>query len=68
MWILMNFTFQGEIWTPGANARRDCIYSNITFIEAQNSIQVLASMVEKAYGLPSKHEDSTVAINLVNAQ
>ncbi len=44
------------------------IYNNTTFIEARNNIETLVSMVEMAYGLPFKHEDSTVAINLVDAQ
>ena len=34
---------------------------NTTFIEARNNIETLVSMVEMAYGLPYKHEDSTVA-------
>ena len=44
------------------------IYNNVTLIEARNNIETLVSMVEMAYDLPCKHEDSTVAINLVNAQ
>ncbi len=44
------------------------IDNNITFIEAHNNIETLISMVEMAYGLPYKHEDSNVAINLVDAQ
>ncbi len=44
------------------------IYNNATFVEARNNIETLVSMVEMAYGLPHKHEDSTVAINLVDAQ
>ncbi len=38
------------------------IYNNVTFIEARNNIKTLVSMVEMAYGLPYKHEDSAVAI------
>jgi hypothetical protein len=44
------------------------IYNNATSIEIRNNIEILVSMVEMAYGLPYKHEDSTVAINIVNAQ
>ena len=44
------------------------IYNNATFIEIRNNIEILVSMVEMAHGLPYKHEDSTVAINLVDAQ
>jgi hypothetical protein len=46
------------------------IYNSTTFIEARNNIETLVSimMVEMAYGLPYQHEDSTVAINLVDAQ
>ncbi len=44
------------------------MYNNTTFIEAHNNIETLVSMVEMAYGLPYKHEDSTVAINLVDTQ
>ena len=44
------------------------IYNSTTFIEARNNIETLVSMVEMAYGLPYKLEDSTVAINLVKAQ
>ena len=44
------------------------IYNNSTFIEDRNNIEILTSMVEMAYGLPYKHEDSTVAINIVDAQ
>ncbi len=44
------------------------IYKNTTFIEAHNNIETLVSMIELAYGLSYKHEDSTVAINLVDAQ
>ena len=44
------------------------IYSNTTFIDTRNNIEALVSMVEMAYGLPCKHEDSTVAINIVDAQ
>ena len=44
------------------------IYNNTTFIESRNNIEILVSMVEMAHGLPYKHEDSTVAINLVDAQ
>ena len=44
------------------------IYNNATFIESRNNIEILVSMVEMAHGLPYKHEDSTVAINLVDAQ
>jgi hypothetical protein len=44
------------------------INNNATFIEAHNNIETLVSMVEMAYGLPYKHEDTTVAINLVDAQ
>ncbi len=44
------------------------IYNNATFIEAHNNIETLVSMVEMACRLPYKHEDSTVAINLVDAQ
>ncbi len=43
------------------------IYNNATFIEARNNIETLVSMVEMAYDLPYKHEDSTVAVNLVDA-
>ncbi len=43
------------------------IYNNVTFIEAHNNIETLVSMVEMAYVLPYKHEDSTVAINIVDA-
>ena len=38
------------------------------YIDARNDIEILISMVEMAYGLPYKHEDSTVAINIVDAQ
>ncbi len=41
------------------------IYNNATFIEARNNIETLVSMVEMAYDLPYKHEDSTITINLV---
>jgi len=44
------------------------IYNSTTFIKARNNIETLVSMVEMAYGLPYQHEDSTVAINLVDAQ
>ncbi len=44
------------------------IYNNATFIEARNNIETLVSMVEMAYGLPYKNEDSTLAINLGDAQ
>ncbi len=44
------------------------IYSNATFVDAWNSIEILFSMVETAYGLPYKYEDFTVAINLDDAQ
>ncbi len=44
------------------------IYNNATFIEAHNNIETLVSMVEMACGLPYKHEDTTVAINLVDAR
>ena len=46
------------------------IYNSATFIEARNrdNREALVSMVEMAYGLPYQHEDSTVAINLVDAQ
>ena len=44
------------------------IYNNTPFIEACNNIETLVSMVEMAYGLPYKHEDPTVSINLVDAQ
>ena len=44
------------------------IYNSTTFIEARNNIETLVSMVEMAYGLPYQHEDSTVAIKLVDAQ
>ncbi len=44
------------------------IYNSTTFIDARNNIETLVSMVEMAYGLPYQHEDSTVAINLVDAQ
>ncbi len=44
------------------------IYNTTTLIEARNNIETLVSMVEMAYGQPHKHEDSTVAINLVDAQ
>ncbi len=46
------------------------IYNSATFIDASNNIETLVSMVEMAYGLlvPNQHEDSTVAINLVEAQ
>jgi hypothetical protein len=40
----------------------------MTFIEALNNVEILVSMVEMAYGLPYKHEDSMVTINLVDAQ
>ena len=41
--------------------------NNATFIEMRNNIETLVSMVEMANGLPYKHEDSTVAINIVDA-
>ena len=44
------------------------INNNATFIDTQNNIEILVSMVEMAYGLPYKHEDSTVAITIVDAQ
>ena len=44
------------------------IYNTATFIESQNNIETLVSMIELAFGLPYKHEDSTVAINIVDAQ
>jgi hypothetical protein len=44
------------------------VSNNVTFIYAKNNIETLVSMIEMAYGLPCKHEDSTVAINLVDAQ
>ena len=44
------------------------IYNNATFIEIRNNVEILVSMVEMAYGLPYRHEDSTVAINIVDAQ
>ena len=44
------------------------IYNNATFIDAQNIIELLVSMVEMAYDLPYKHEDFTITINLVDAQ
>jgi hypothetical protein len=44
------------------------IYNNATFIEARNNTKTLVSMIEMAYGLTYKHEDSKVAINLVDAQ
>jgi hypothetical protein len=44
------------------------IYNSATFIDASNNIETLVSMVEMAYGLPYQHEDSMVAINLVDAQ
>ncbi len=44
------------------------MYNNTTFIEACNNIETLVSLVEMAYGLPYKHEDSTVAVNLVDFQ
>ena len=44
------------------------IYNNATFIDARNNIEILVSMVQMAYGLPYKHEDFTVSINLVHAQ
>ena len=37
------------------------IYNNSTFIEIRNNIEILVSMREMAYGLPYKHEDSTIA-------
>ncbi len=37
-------------------------------LEARNNIETLVSMVEMACCLPYKHEESTVAINLVDAQ
>ncbi len=40
----------------------------MTFIETQNNIKILVSMVEVAYSLPHKHEDFMVAINLVDAE
>ena len=44
------------------------IYNSATFIDTRNNIETLISMVEMAYGLPYQYEDSTVAINLVDAQ
>jgi hypothetical protein len=44
------------------------MYSNLTFIEANNNIKTLVSMAEMAYGLPYKYEDSIVVTNLVDAQ
>jgi len=44
------------------------IYNSATFIDARNNIETLVSMVEMAYGLPYQYEDSTVAINFVDAQ
>ena len=44
------------------------IYNNATFIEVQNNIEILVSMVEMGYGLPYKYEDSTVAISIVDTQ
>ena len=43
------------------------IYNNSVFIEIRNNIEILVSMVEMAYGLPYRHEDSPVAINIVDA-
>ena len=50
----------GEISKP--------IYNNATFIVARNNIEILDSMIEMAYGLPYGHEDSTITIDLVDAQ
>ena len=44
------------------------IYNNATFIDARNNIEILISMVQMADGLPYKHEDFTVSINLAHAQ
>ena len=44
------------------------IYNSATFIYARNNMETLVSMVEMAYGLPYQHEDSTIAINHVDAQ
>ena len=44
------------------------IYNSATFIDACNNIETVVSMVEMAYGLPYQYEDSTVAINFVDAQ
>jgi hypothetical protein len=42
-------------------------YNNATFVDERNNIEIYVSVVEMAYGLPYKHEDSTVAIDLVDA-
>jgi hypothetical protein len=44
------------------------VYNNATSIETRNNIETLVSMVEMAHGLPYKHEDSKVAINLIDSQ
>jgi hypothetical protein len=44
------------------------MFSNVAFLDARNHIETLVSMVEMADGLPYKHKDSTIAINLVDAQ
>ncbi len=44
------------------------IHNNDTFIDARNIIEMPVSMVKMAYGLAYKHEDSMVAINLIDAQ
>ncbi len=44
------------------------ICNHKTFIDLRDAIDLLVSMIEMAYGLPYKHEDTTTAINLVDAQ
>ena len=40
-----------------------------SFVEIQDNIELLVSMVEMAYGLPYKHDNHTTATNLIiNAQ
>ncbi len=39
-----------------------------SLIKTRDAIKLLVSMVGKAYGLPCKHDDSTTAINLIDAQ
>ncbi len=39
-----------------------------SFIEVRESIELIFSMVEMAYGLPYKSEDHTTALQLIDAQ